>query len=113
MFGTPSGGATLRLDRAGKTAHVEATPRLTVNDFDLVRAAAVAGLGLALLPAYLCLDDIRAKRLERVLHDWEAPSVPVQVVYPSARHISPKVKTFVEHLQERTTPPPWEIGPMP
>ena len=56
---------------------------------------------------------MRGKRLERVLRDWEAPSIPVHVVYPSARYISPKVKTFVDHLQERTTPPPWEVGPMP
>jgi DNA-binding transcriptional LysR family regulator len=112
MFGTTAGGA-LRLQRGDKTAHVEPPARLMVNDFDLVHAAALAGLGLALLPAYLCLDDIRGKRLVRVLSDWEAPSIPVQVVYPSARYISPKVKTFVDHLQERTTPPPWEVGPMP
>jgi DNA-binding transcriptional LysR family regulator len=56
---------------------------------------------------------VRAKRLERVLRDWESPAVPIQVVYPSARHISPKVKTFVEHLQQRTTPAPWEVGPLP
>ncbi len=84
--------------------------RLMVNDFDLVHAAA---LGLALLSAYLCLDDIRGKRLERVLRDREAPPIPVHVVYPSARYISPKVKTFVDHLQEHTTPPPWEVGPLP
>jgi DNA-binding transcriptional LysR family regulator len=113
MFGTTSGGAGLRLQRGDKTVHVEPPARLMVNDFDLVHAAALAGLGLALLPAYLCLDDLRGKRLERVLRDWEAPSIPVHVVYPSARYISPKVKTFVDHLQERTTPPPWEVGPMP
>jgi DNA-binding transcriptional LysR family regulator len=113
MFGTAPSGAALRLQRGDKTAHVEPPERLMVNDFDLVHAAALAGLGLALLPAYLCLDDIRGKRLERVLRDWEAPPVPVHVVYPSARYISPKVKTFVDHLQESTTPPPWEVGPMP
>ena len=113
MFGTTAGGAALRLERGGKSAHVEPPARLLVNDFDLVRAGALAGLGLALLPAYLCLDDIRAKRLERVLHDWEAPPTAVHVVYPSARYISPKVKTFIEHLQERTTPPPWQVGPTP
>jgi DNA-binding transcriptional LysR family regulator len=113
LFGTTPGGAALRLQRGDKTAQVAPPARLMVNDFDLVHAAALAGLGLALLPAYLCLDDLRGKRLERVLRDWEAPSVPVQVVYPSARYISPKVKTFVDHLQERTTPAPWEVGPMP
>jgi DNA-binding transcriptional LysR family regulator len=113
MFGTTPSGAALRLHSGDKTAHVEPPARLIVNDFDLVHAAALAGLGLALLPAYLCLDDLRGKRLERVLRDWEAPSVPVHVVYPSARYISPKVKTFVDHLQTRTTPPPWEVGPMP
>jgi DNA-binding transcriptional LysR family regulator len=39
--------------------------------------------------------------------------VPVHAVYPSTRHLSPKVKTFVEHLQARMTPPPWELDPVP
>ena len=57
---------------------------------------------------------MRGKRLEHVLRDWEAPSVPVHVVYPSARYISPKVKTFVDHLQAGAhDAPPWEVGPMP
>ena len=113
MFGTPPGETTVRLQRDGKIAQVELTTRLMVNDFDLVHAAAVAGVGLALLPAYLCVNDIRTKKLEALLRDWEAPAVPINIVYPSGRHISPKVKTFVEYLQQRTTPPPWEIGPMP
>src|SRR6185436_12822218 len=100
MFGTPPSGAVLRLHSGDKTAQVEPPARLIVNDFDLVHAAALGGLDLALFPAYLALDDIRTKRLERVLRDWEAPSIPIHVVYPSARYISPKVKTFVDHLQE-------------
>jgi hypothetical protein len=48
-----------------------------------------------------------------VLRDWAAPAIPVQVVYPTARHLSATVKSFVEHLQRRMTPPPWELGPMP
>src|SRR6266849_6509174 len=63
--------------------------------------------------ALFCAEDLRARRLERVLADWNAPSTPVHVVYPSTRHLSPKVKTFVEHLHERMTPPPWEVGPLP
>jgi DNA-binding transcriptional LysR family regulator len=112
MFGTASSSAALRLESAGKTAQFEPQRCLIVNDFNLVHAAAVAGPGLAILPAYLCPDDFRAKRLERVLPDWEAPAIPIHVVYPSTRHVSPNVKTFVEHLQERTTAP-WEVGPTP
>ena len=53
-----------------------------------------AGLGIALLPAFRCLDDLRAHRLERVLRDWSAPSTPVHAVYPSTRHLSPKIAAF-------------------
>jgi DNA-binding transcriptional LysR family regulator len=113
MFGTAPTGAGLRLVQGGKSTSIPVSTRLLVNDFDLVHDAVMAGLGFALLPGFQCLDDIRARRLERVLRDWDAPSTPVHVVYPSARHLSPKVKSFVDHLHERMTPPPWELGPLP
>jgi DNA-binding transcriptional LysR family regulator len=84
-----------------------------VSDNDILHAVATAGLGIALLPAYQCLDDLRARRLERVLRDWSAPATPIHVVYPSTRHVSPMVKSFIDHLQEQMTPPPWELGPLP
>jgi DNA-binding transcriptional LysR family regulator len=112
-FGTSASEGNLRLGRGGKPADVPVASRLLVNDFDVVYEAALAGLGLALLPAYLCLDDLRAKRLERVLRDWSAPPTPIHVVYPTARHLSPTVKSFVDHLQQRMSPPPWELGPAP
>jgi DNA-binding transcriptional LysR family regulator len=73
----------------------------------------LAGLGIGLLPAFLCVEELRARRVERVLRDWSAPPTPVHIVYPSTRHISPKVKSFVDHLQASMTPPPWELGPLP
>lgn len=89
---------------------VAVSARLLVTDMDILHAAATAGLGIALLPAFLCAEELRTRRLERVLIDWNAPATPVHVVYPSTRHLSPKVKTFVDHLQQRMTPPPWERG---
>jgi hypothetical protein len=35
------------------------------------------------------------------------------VVYPSSRYVSAKVKSFVDFLHGRMSPPPWELGPMP
>jgi DNA-binding transcriptional LysR family regulator len=113
LFGSGSTTVTLRFENDGSAAHVAVPARLLVSDMDVVHAAATSGLGIALLPAYQCIDDLREKKLERVLRDWAAPSTPVHAVYPSTRHLSPKVKSFVEYLQERMTPPPWELGPMP
>ena len=110
FFGPGLGDLGPRLEKNGDVARLTVSPRMTVNEMDILRAVAVAGLGIALLPAFQCVDDLHARRLEHVLRDWNAPSVPVQAVYPSTRHLSPKVKTFVDHLQKRMTPPPWERG---
>ena len=99
-----------RLEKDGEVVRLTVSPRMTVTEMDILHEVAMAGLGIALLPAFQCVEGLRARRLERVLRDWDAPSVPLQVVYPSTRHLSRKVKTFVDHLQHRMTPPPWERG---
>ncbi len=110
LFGTGIDNAGVHLENADRSVQVALSPRLMVTDMDVLHAVAAAGLGIALLPASRCAEDLAARRLERVLAQWNAPSTPVHVVYPSTQHLSPKVKTFVEHLQERMTPPPWELG---
>jgi len=112
-FGAGQSDVVLRLESGNKSAQIALSVRMLVSDFDVLYSAAVAGLGIALLPAFRCVDDLRARRLERVLRDWSAPPTLMHVVYPSTRHVSPKVKSFVDHLHEQMTPPPWELGPMP
>jgi len=112
LFGVGLDGAGVRLESAERSVQVAISARLVVTDMDVLHAVTTAGLGIALLPAFLCVEELRTGRLERVLADWNAPSTPVHVVYPSTRHLSPKVKTFVDHLQQRMTPPPWELEPM-
>ena len=94
----------------GDTAEVVVRPRLSFNDFDLVAEAAVLGLGVAMVPVDRCAPDLRAKRLRRVLPAWTSPELPVQAVYPSARHLSPKVRAFLDHVKDSMSPPPWEQG---
>jgi len=100
---------TLRGD--GETVTTRVSARLTVNDFEVVRQVAVAGGGIALLPLSLCCDDLRAGRLVRVLPDWCSPAAPIHAVYPSTRHLSPKVSAFLDHLQAVMSPPPWDRQP--
>jgi len=112
VFGTGS-RFELHLERDGQTAHVTLSPRMLVTDMDILYQVAAAGRGIAYLPAFRCVDDLRARRFERVLRDWSGPATPVHVVYPSTRYVSPKVKAFVDHVHQRMTPPPWELGPLP
>ena len=109
-FGAGTGTISMHFARAGESVQVALTPRMRVNDFDVVHAAVRASVGMALLPAFLCAEDLRAKRLTRVLRDWTTPSTPVHVVYPSKRHLAPKVKRFADHLQAQMPPPPWKVA---
>jgi len=88
--------------RAGDRAEeVRVSPRLSVNDLELLVEVARAGIGIALIAEFICGDDLRAGRLRRLLPDWCSTEEPVHVVYPTARHLSPKVAAFVDLLRER------------
>ena len=113
LFGAGAAGTIINLERGDTSVHISVSPRLFVSDMDVLRAAVNAGLGIGVLPAFQCVEDLRSRRLERVLGYWNVPPTPVHVLYPSTRHISAKVKTFIDHLQERMSPSPWELGPMP
>lgn len=94
---------------AGKMLSVPIEPRFVVNEFDVLSAATLSGLGISLLPAQNCVADVRAGRLERVLPQWSSIERPLQAVYPSGRHLSPKVTAFIEHLAAALSPAPWEL----
>ena len=102
--------ARWRLVREGEDVTVDVHARLMVNDFDLLEEATRAGLGVALLPAFRCAGG---RGLRHVLPEWRSPAVPIHAVYPSTRHLSPKVKAFLDHLRGEMSPPPWERGPAP
>jgi DNA-binding transcriptional LysR family regulator len=107
FFGAGPRAASLRLESGHRSMQVAVPARMLVNDWDVLQAVAIAGQGIALLPAMRCVKDLRAGRLKRVLREWSAPPTPVHVLYPSTRQLPPKVRSFVEHLRDRMTPPPW------
>lgn len=113
VFGAGAQRTTWRLTRGKDTVAVEVRPRVVVNDFDLIEAATSEGLGVALLPAFRSVSALRDKRLVRLVPKWCSTEIPLSAVYPSARYLSPTVKTFVDHLVEKLVPAPWEHGPMP
>ncbi len=100
-FAADGAGGAWELRDGDRVEEVRVAPRLAVNDFELMRTAVLAGLGIAWMPAFLCADDLRAKRLERVLPGWASAEAPLHVVYPTARHLTPKVAAFVALLRKR------------
>jgi len=80
---------------------------LRSNSVDLLRAAAVAGAGVAVLPSFVVGEDLQAGRLKAVLTDYALPEYGVFAVYPSRKHLSAKVKAFVEFLAAKYGPAPY------
>jgi DNA-binding transcriptional LysR family regulator len=103
VFGAGTAPNVWTLESNGKRSEVRVVPRLTLNDPEILRGAALAGVGIALLPEFVCADDIRAKRLKNVLPDWGSAAMPVHAVYPTARLLAPAAAAFIELVRKRFT----------
>jgi len=71
------------------------------NNGDLLAEVAALDAGIVFEPAFIVGPDVRAGRLVPLLQDFEPPPVPIFAVYPSRKHLSAKVRRFVEFLTER------------
>lgn len=109
LFFGAGANATMHLENGPASVTISPGARTLVNDMDILDSVVIAGLGIGLVPAVRCAEALREGRLERVLADWDAPATPVHVVYPSSRHVSPKVKSFVDHLQQRVSSLLWSF----
>jgi len=65
---------------------------------DILKAAAAAGLGIALLPTFIVGPELRAGRLKQVLPGYCPPEISIYAGFPSRRYLSAKVRTFVDFL---------------
>lgn len=93
-----------RFSRAGGDADeraVHVTGAFRCNHSLTLREALLDGAGIALLPAFLVLDDLSAGRLHAVLPDWCPQSRTLYAAYPQPRRSSPKVREFVSLVSRR------------
>ena len=86
---------------------VRVTGSLETNNAEALYVAALAGLGVGLFPLWLAGPDLAAGRLTRALPDHHAPDSAIYVVYPPGRHLSPKVRSFVDFLAEHARQWTW------
>jgi DNA-binding transcriptional LysR family regulator len=87
--------------RGGDTeTTVRVAGRMRSNNGEVLKEAALAGLGLAVLPDFFVEDEVRTGRLRVVLPGWTDHRASVWAVYPNARHLAPGVRAFVDFLVE-------------
>ena len=88
---------------------VRVSGSLNTNNGEVLLAAALAGLGVAFLPTFICGGALADGRLEAVLTEFEAEPQGIHVVYPHARHLSAKVRAFVDFMAGRFgASPSWD-----
>ena len=88
-------------DRSGAERTVRVAGRLHSNNGDLLAEAAAHGAGVVFEPAFIVGAEVRAGRLVPLLQDFVPAPVPIYALYPSRKHLSAKVRRFVEFLVER------------
>jgi DNA-binding transcriptional LysR family regulator len=92
------GQANWRFVEHGQTVSVHVSGPVRVNSPLSARDAALAGLGLALLPGYLADPMIKSGKLIRVLDGFVQTGSSLQAVYPHRRHLAGKVRALIDHL---------------
>ena len=80
---------------------VTVSGRMRANNGEVLLAAAKRGLGVDFAPTFFCCGEIQSGELEVVLSDFEDDPISVYAVYPHKRHLSPRVRAFVDFLADR------------
>jgi DNA-binding transcriptional LysR family regulator len=96
----PFTGRKIQLSNGRERAQIALAGRITADDFETLRALAVLGWGIALLPSFLCTEEIKEQKLVAVLPNWRGDSVTISVVYPAQRFVSPKIRAFIAAAEE-------------
>lgn len=98
---------SLRKPGGGKTSFEMETPKTTIvtDSASALRAFALEGAGVAVLPEWLVTEHLRTGRLRRLLPDYRFPVQSVYAVYPDSRHVPEKVRACIEFLRAAVRDP--------
>ncbi|VXB04293.1 putative Uncharacterized HTH-type transcriptional regulator YhjC [Massilia sp. 9I] len=83
----------------GEVRQVLPPAAVSVSGADMYTATAIAGLGIVQVPRYRIEDELRSGQLEIVLPLLPPPALPVSVLYPQSRQLSPRVRVFVDWIR--------------
>lgn len=93
-------GRWVYTDSEGVRSHVRVNIALSASSGDFLREAAIEGLGIVMQPTFIAGEKILAGELVPILQDYEWPTTPAYAVYPPTRHLSYRVRAFIDFLAE-------------
>ncbi|MEM8604934.1 MAG: LysR substrate-binding domain-containing protein, partial [Cyanobacteria bacterium P01_H01_bin.121] len=100
-YGYLASGSTWKLIGPNGEQRVPIQSLLCSNNSEVLRQAAVKGLGIVLLPTFILANDLEAGHLQPILTDYAAPEIILSIIYPANRHLSTKVRLLREFLSDR------------
>jgi len=99
-YGKPAAQVEWEL-RGGTAETVSIRYRLCSNNGNALRVAALAGLGIALVPAFLMRKDVQNGTLVTILDGFEPKPINLYAIYPPTRFLAAKVRVFIDFLAQR------------
>ena len=99
-WGRTGGSAAYAMRREDETAQVTGRQALRTDDGNAYLAAGLAGLGVLWLPEYMARSHVAAGALVRLFDDWHVEPMPLYIAYPANRHVSRKVRVFIDWMVE-------------
>jgi len=107
LFSYLSTGSDWLFRENGKLLSVTVSGNFRANNGDSLRTAALGGLGVVLSPSFIIDKELRSGAIEPVLQEYLNFGGGIHMVYPHNRHLSAKVRAFVDFMVERFGPEPY------
>lgn len=110
IYGLQATGNQWKLTGPDGDHWVPVRSRLSANNGLMIRDIALRGLGIAVLPTFIAGADLRAGALCPILSEFSPPATFLYAIYPPTRHLSVKVRAFIDLLVERFgATPNWDV----
>jgi len=97
-------------DSNGREIRIKIHPYLKASTGEFLKDAAIEGLGIILLPSFIAYKEIESGKLVQILNDYKLVQMSAYAIYPQTRHLSYRVRAFVDFLIERFEGTPyWDV----
>ena len=100
-------GAKWPLTKQGKDYSEKITPVMMSNNPEVLLEAAIAGMGISIMPTFIASDAIAQGDVQVVLEDYQSLELQIYAVYASRQYLPAKIRVFIDFLKERINDPPY------